>query len=214
MKKNKKSILALLTVFFILIGTSAFIISDPKADFTKQNVKLSDKIALSKITTKNFEKGTFKTALKFKHDSSNNLIKEFYGQEILIYDNPKVDKILIGITNNLISRIEIWNKNILIETKEMGFMSKMTWGEVQTMTIDFYDQTNEKYKGKSKVSMCFYSGTVFFGDIGTISLDLTDYGNLNGDKSIGIFAKSNDSDYLNQPKFSQLNIWKNYKSFD
>ena len=93
-------------------------------------------------------------------------------------------------------------------------MGKMNWSETQTITIDFYDQTNEKYKGKSKISMHFYSGTSFFGDIGTINIDLTEYGDLSGDKSIGVFAKSIDSNSVNKPEFSDLRIWKNYKSFD
>ena len=68
-------------------------------------------------------------------------------------NNPNIDRIFIGITNNLISRLEIWNKSELIETKELGFMKKMTWGEEQTMVIDFQDQTNSKYQGKSKISL-------------------------------------------------------------
>ena len=152
--------------------------------------------------------------MKFEQKSSESSTKEFYGQEIIIADNPQVDRILIGVTNNLISRIEIWNQDNLMETKELGFIDKMTWGETQSITVDFYDQTNEKYKGKSKILMRFYSGTGFLGDIGTINFDLTKYGDFNGDKSIGVFAKSLDSNSVIEPEFSDLQIWKNYQSFD
>ncbi len=214
MKKIKNSILGVFMGITVLFVTTAFIINDPQADFTKQVVSLDDQIALSKITTNNLEKGTFKSSLKFKQGNFDSPTKEFYGQEIIIADNPQVDKILIGITNNLISRIEIWNQDNLIETKELGFMDKMTWGETQTMSVDFYDQTNEKYLGKSKISMRFYDRTGFFGDIGAINFDLTEYGDFSGDKSVGVFAKSTESNYVNEPEFSELNIWKNYKSFD
>ncbi|MDY0144353.1 MAG: hypothetical protein RBR97_20925 [Bacteroidales bacterium] len=214
MKKITKSVLSALAGITILFATTAFIVNDPQADFTKQNVCLEDQITLSEIKTKNLEKGTFKSSLKFKQNNFDSPAKEFYGQEITITDNPKVDRILIGVTNNLISRIEIWNQNILVETKELGFMDKMTWGETQTMSIDFYDHTNQKNKGKSKISMRFYGGIGFFGDIGTINLDLTEYGDLSGNKSIGVFAKSINSNSLNKPEFSDLKIWKNYKSFD
>jgi hypothetical protein len=214
MKKITKSILGVFVGIAILFATTAFIISDPRADLTKQSVSLDDQIALSEITTRNLEKGSFKSSVKFKQNNFERTTKEFYGHEIIIADNPKVDKILIGVTNNLISRIEIWNQNNLIETKELGFMEKMTWGKTQTMSIEFYDQTNEKYEGKSKISMHFYDGTGFFGDIGTISFDLTEYGDFSGNKSIGVFAKSIDSNSVNEPEFSDLKVWKNYMSFD
>ena len=214
MNKITKSILGVFAVIIILFATTAFIINDPQADFTKQSISLNDQIALSEITTKNLEKGNFKSSLKFKQKKFDSTTKEFYGQKIIITDNPQVDRIFIGVTNNLISRIEIWNQNNLIESKELGFMDKMTWGSTQTISIDFYDQTNERYKGTSKVTMRFYGGTGFLGDIGTINFDLTEYGDFSRNKSIGVFAKSIDSNSVNKPEFSDLRIWKNYKSFD
>ncbi len=214
MKKITKFILGGIAGITILFATTAFIINDPQADYIKQTTSLNDQISLSEIRTKNSEKGTFKSSVKFEQKSSESSTKEFYGQEIIIADNPQVDRILIGVTNNLISRIEIWKQDNLIETKELGFMDKMTWGETQSITVDFYDQTNKKYKGKSKILMRFYSGTGFLGDIGTINFDLTKYGVFNGDKSIGVFAKSLDSNSVIEPEFSDLQIWKNYQSFD
>lgn len=214
MNRITKSILGVLAGIAVLFATTVFIVSDRKPDFTKQIISLSDQISLSEITTKNLEEGTFKSSVKFKRNNFNNPTKEFYGQEIVIADNPQVDKILIGVTNNLISRIEIWNQDNPVEIKELGFMNKMTWGETQTMSIDFYDQTNEKYEGESKISMRFYGGTGFFGDIGTIRFDLTQYGDLSGNKSIGVFEKTIDSKAVIKADFSDLQIWKNYKSFD
>jgi hypothetical protein len=214
MKKIRKFILGGMAGITILFVITAFIINEPHADYIKQTVSLIDQISLSGIKTKNSENGAFKSLLKFQQKSSQSSAKEFYGQEIIIAGNPQIDRILIGVTNNLISRIEIWNQGNLMETKELGFMAKMTWGETQTIAVNFYDQTNEKHKGKSKILMRFYNGTGFLGDIGTINFDLTKYGDVNGAKSIGVFAKSLDSNSLVKPKFSELQIWKNYQSFD
>lgn len=214
MKKITKSILAAFAGITILFATTAFIISDPRPDFTKQSISLNDRISLTDVKTENSEPGAFKSSLKFKQKNFKSPLKEFYGQEIIIADNPQVDRILIGVTNNLISRIEIWNQENLVETEELGFMDKMTWGETQTMTVEFYDHTNQKYRGKSKISMRFYDGTGFLGDIGTINFNLTEYGDFSGTKSIGVFAKSIDTNSVNEPEFSDLKIWKNYKSFD
>jgi hypothetical protein len=214
MKKVTKSIIGILAGFTVLFAVTAFIISDPKADYVKENINLNDQVSLSEIMTENSDIGTFKCSLKFKLDKFENSAKEFYGQEIIIAGNLQIDRIFIGVTNNLISRVEIWNQNEQIETKELGFMDKMTWGESQTLSVDFYDQTNKKYKGKSKVSFRFYGGTGFFGDIGTINVDLTKYGDLSGNKSIRVFAKSIESNNANEPEFSDFRIWKNYQSFD
>lgn len=214
MKKISKKILGLFISMIILLVITAFAINDPSADFTKQSINLNDQIFLSKISTKNSEEGFFKSSLKFQQESLKNSSKEFYGQKILIADNILMDKILIGVTNNLISRIEIWNHGNLVEAKELGFMNKMTWGETQIMTVEFSDHTNEKYNGKSKISMRFYDGSGIFGDIGTINFDLTKYGEINGERSIGVFAKSINSNNVNKPNFSDLHIWKNYNSFD
>jgi hypothetical protein len=214
MKKTIKTVLGVLIGSSLLFATTAFIISDPTPDFVKKDISQTDLISLSKIDTDNEKIGSFKSSVEFNHNNSNRSTKEFYGQEILISENPRIDRILIGITNNLITRIEIWKANKLIESKEVGFMDKMTWGETQSLTVEFYDQTYKKYKGHSKISMRFYNGSGFFGDIGTINIDLTKYGDLSGDKSIRLFAKSMTSKINNSPKFSDLKIWKNYLSFD
>lgn len=214
MKKITKSILGILAVLAILFAATAFMISDPDPDLIKEKISQNDRISLSDLSTKNLEAGMFKTTVEFSQNRFENTPKAFYGQEIIISGNPKLDRILIGVTNNLISRVEIWNRNELIETKELGFMDKMTWGEPHTMAVDFYDQTNKRYRGKSKISMRFFRGTGFFADLGTINVDLTKYGDLSVDKSIGVFAKSIDSNRVIAPVFSDFKVWKNYKSFD
>lgn len=214
MKKIAKIPFVIFGSIVLLYATTAFIISDPKADFVIEEPKFTKQIYLSEIRTENSERGCFKTAMEFKkmpHDYSK---REFYGYEIGIANNPKVDRILIGITNNLISRIEIWNQNELVKSKEKGFMGKMTWGDFQTISVEMYDQTNTKYAGKSKIYMRFYEGTGFLGDIGGIDHDLSEYADLSADKSIGLFSKFLESESVKDPEFSNLKIWKNYKSFD
>jgi hypothetical protein len=214
MKKFTKTISLIISGFILLFVTTAFMVTDDKADYIKEDLSGFEIISLSAIETDHTEMGNFKTSVNFRQISSALANKEFYGQEIRINNNPKIDRILIGVTNNLISRIEVWNKDRLLEIKELGFMNKMTWNDTQTMTVQFYDQTNFKHNGKSKIAMRFYSGTGFFGDIGTINLDLTAYGDLSADKEVLLFSKSLKSNKIKEPSFSNLQIWKNYKSFD
>lgn len=214
MKKLQNLTLVFFTGLSILYATTAFVRVYPKADFSQQIFNGKDKISLSDIHTENSTFGTFKSSTKVKLEKSENTGKQFFGYEIAIEGNPLLDFISVGVTSNLISRIEIWNKGKLLETDELGFMNKMTWGKNQTLAINFFDETNKKYKGKSKISMRFYNGTGFFGDIGSISYDLTKYGRLSGNKTIGVFAISEESKKYNEPQFSEFKIWKDYTSID
>ena len=209
-----KSILIISTIIVLLYSTTAFIISDPHADYIKRDIQVGDEFHLSEIHTNNSTRGAFKAAVKFKYSNSNDSNRAYFGQVLEICDNNLVDRIFIGITDNNISRVEIWNDKALIDTKEFGFVGKMTWGEEQTMEIEFLDHTNKRYAGQSEISMRFYSGTGFLGDIATITFDLSEYGSFNADKSIGVFAKGFDYNEIVMPEFSNLRIWKNHKSFD
>ena len=216
MKTNKTFTLialvpALAILFFVLIG---FIIRDPQPDLQTEDF-INRMVPLADIETTNRDEGVFIGMVNFSREAGLNPPKEFYGQVISIEGNGQIDKILVGITSNLISRIELWRLGELVASKELGFVGKMTWGEQQTLRVVFYDQRNPRYPGTSKVTLQFYDQKGFFGDIGTASLDLTGYGDMSGEKSLGVFARSlSGGDVSVSPTFSNLRIWKNYHSFD
>lgn len=214
MKKYITITLTICSGAILFVFISAFLVCDPKPDFSLKELDQFQEIVIDDIQTENKATGNFKTAVTFNQPNSNTAHKVFFGQEIKLNGNPNIDRILIGVTNNLISRVEIWNNDLLVETKELGFVGKMTWGENQEMTVDFYDQTNAKYKGESKISMRFYSGSGFLGDIGTIGLNLTKYGDVSGEKKLTVFTKLLESGQVTPPAFSNLRVWKNFASFD
>lgn len=214
MKTIKNFSLVLVAVLIILYTGTAFIISDPSADFELKELSIDDRISLEQISTQNSRIGMFKSAVQFSQNPLSLGEMDFYGQEIRISDNPNIDKILIGIKSNHNTRIELWNKGELVESIDKGFSGKMSWGSTQFMAVQFYDQTNEKYQGKSMISLRFFEGAGFLGDIGQLSFDLTPYGDLSGEKWIGVFTKSLASEQINRPLFSNLEVWKNFQSFD
>ena len=214
MKTIKNFSLVVVSILIILYTGTAFIISDPSADFELKELSIDDRISLAKVSTQNSRIGMFKSAVQFSQNPADLGEMDFYGQEIIISDNPNIDKILIGIKSNNNTRIELWNRGELMESRDKGFSGKMSWGATQSMAVQFYDQSNEKYKGKSTISLRFFEGTGFLSDIGQLSFDLTPYGNLSGEKTIGVFAMSLASEQINRPLFSNLEIWKNFQSFD
>ena len=191
-----------------ILGAAIFFIADSSPDHFVQVVAEGQQTPLGQITTRNTAFGAFNH--KIKSDQG----KAFYGYELSISGNDQLDRIAIGITNNLIARMEIWNGNKLIEQQELGFVGKMSWGDDQTMSLAFYDQTNTRYPGRSHISLRLFSGRGFLGDIASLPVDLSAYGDLSGEKSIGIFARSLDAKPIAQPTFSDLKIWKNYASWD
>jgi len=219
MKKFIKGLLFVplsIILFYILL---AFSFRDPKPNYTVKDLSNFDKISLSEISTNHIEEGKFKSIVNLKHTNYRKLGKQFYGQAIHIKNNENIDQILIGITNNSISRIEIWNNHKLVDVIEKGFSGKMTFGQKHGLTVRFSEQSDAnqpdaKYNVKNSIRMQFYRRTHFFGSIGNINCDLSKYGDLSGEKEISVFAKSIESDHQPQINFTDLNVWKNYISAD
>ncbi|WP_417609514.1 hypothetical protein [Owenweeksia hongkongensis] len=204
---------AFLLVLILIVG---FSFSDPQADLNIANPVEGKTIVLSEVPTEFTKVGVFKSSVDF-HSPNNNGVRgrDFYGQRITVGGNPNVDRIDIGITSNLISRVEIWNGDELVDIKELGFMDKMTWGDTQRLYVEMTDETNSRYSGKSEVKMRFTKGTGFFGDIGTLSFDLSKYGSFSGEKTIDVFQKPLIAQKgLQKGEFSNFRVWKNFASAD
>jgi len=204
---------SVITFLFIALTASKFWVQAP--DFNLDNLKDFEGVSTKEIGTANEEMGWLKTQVTFSGQGQLANTKEFYGQVITIDGNHKLDRICVGVTSNLISRIEMWNDNELVAQKELGFMNKMTFGGEQELSVVFFDQNQSKHDGKAGITMRFFEGTGFLGDIGTISMDLTEFGNLTGNKSIATFQASiEENRSLNQSYFTDLRIWKNYAPID
>ena len=167
-----------------ILGAAIFFIADPSPDHFVQVVAEGQQTPLGQITTRNTAIGAFKSEVTFNHKIKSDQGLAFYGYELSISGNDQLDRIAIGITNNLIARMEIWNGNQLIEEQEIGFVGKMSWGDDQTMSLAFYDQTNTRYLGRSHISLRLFSGRGFLGDIASLPVDLSAYGDLSGEKAL------------------------------
>ncbi len=209
MKKLFKKLLAPAALLALTPAVLAFLLRDPQPDLTQTAPQNEDHIALDAVRSNHDRAGTWKSVAAFRTLSPASE-RSFFGQEILVRGNKQLDRIRIGITGNLISRVEIWQQDQLVETKELGFVGKMTWGRTHRMSVDFRDATNAKYAGKSNIQMRCYNGSGFLGDVATISMDLSDFGDLSGAKSIGVFSEGPQQ----AAYFADLRIWKNYQSFD
>jgi len=215
-KKVLKWLGGLSAILVAIILIAGFSLSDPKANITIANPIEGKTVILSEVPTEFTEVGVFKTSVDFHSPNFSEMKgRGFYGQSITVGGNPNVDRIDIGITSNLISRVEIWNKGKLVEVQELGFMDKMTWGDTQRLYVEMMDETNSRYSGKSEVKMRFTSGSGFFGDIGTLSFNLCKYGSFTGEKTIDVFQKSLVAQSaLQKGEFTNLKVWKNFASAD
>ena len=212
MKRTLKSLFILFIVVFFL--STAFSIRDPKPDYSTAKVELNSLVHLLDIATENEVDGFFKSSIDFALTDFDTDVKGFYGQEIKLVNNASVDRIRIGVKTNLIARVELWKGSDCIAVEELGFMKKMIWGETYTMEVVFQDQTNERFKGESRISMAFFDGTRFFGDTGGVSIDLTGFGDMSGDKTVGVFADPSEASGSMGFAFSNWEIRKDFRSFD
>ena len=124
MKTIKNFSLVLVSILIILCTGTAFIISDPTADFELKELSIDDRIPLAQISTQNSRKGMFKSAVHFSQNPADLGEMDFYGQEILISENPNIDKILIGIKSNHNTRIELWNMGSLLSPERKALAVK------------------------------------------------------------------------------------------
>lgn len=195
-------------------GIVGFAFSDPSPDFNQTNISIEDLVYLNEIDSKNSYNGSFKAMVELTQLEDENFGNDFYGMDIRISDNEKIDRISVGVTNNRIARMEIWNKDILVETLEKGFVGKMTHGDIQNLSIAFYSPNAQKPHRKTTLQVRFYEGSGFLGDIGTLNMDLSKYGNLNGEKSIQLFAITKEYKSIPMPGFTNFQVWKDFESAD
>ncbi|MCH2215941.1 MAG: hypothetical protein MK086_12295 [Flavobacteriales bacterium] len=209
MKKSIKfiTVLALSLILFIFI--TAFITAEPKP--TEVIDAPSFESVLNIDRGKSFSTN-WKSEVTFNHLPSADQPKEFYGQEIKFMGGFEIDRMLIGITNNLIARIEVWKGEELVEVKEKGFVGKMSWGESQSMIIDYYG--DEERQQKNRIAMRFNGGSSFFGDIATIQYDLSKYEGFKEAREVSLFAKSLESEMNRSPEFSRFSFWQGTNSMD
>jgi hypothetical protein len=214
MKKTLRFLAVSICILMVMGGITAFMLSDPKPNVHLHNLDEFDKIDLKDIHSDYGRKGVFKSSALVRESGIPVEEKVFFGQEIGISGNEQLDKIRIGVTSNLISRMEIWKGGRLVQAKEMGFVGKTTRGDLHELTVEFQDQTNAKQPGTAKIMMRYFSGSGFFGDTGVLAMDLTSFGDLSGEKSVSLFAASPENDQVRQVEFKNLKIWKDFQSFD
>ena len=211
MNKIVQYFLFAMALVVVTLMTVVLIHKNQKADFRVQNLNGFEGVSIYDIETNNSLEGHLKTSLIFNTKNQSNY-KEFYGQELRIKDNLKVDLILIGITNHLISRIEVWNNGQLIDIKEKGFLGKTNWGSDHKMVVEIKNVGNNNIQ--KELYMRFYRGSGFLGDTGGIDFDLTELNILNDNIEFSVFAKSLESEMKFHPMFKNLEIWKNYVTLD
>ncbi|MEM9051056.1 MAG: hypothetical protein AAGC47_03295 [Bacteroidota bacterium] len=209
MKKSIKFISVLALSLILLISVTAFITADPNPSEVISTPRFE---SFLETTHSDLASANWKSEVTFTHLPSADEPKEFYGQEIRFKEGVEIDRILIGITNNLIARVEVWKGEELVDVKEKGFVGKMSWGESQSMIIDYYG--DERNQQKNRIAMRFNGGSSFFGDIATMQYDLSKYEGSVETSEVSLFAKSLEGEMERSPEFSDFSIWHGMNSLD
>lgn len=205
MKNRLQRTATLLALFIFTLTLSAFIIKAPAPDFYQAEISNATSIFYKDINTHNTHEGTFKSLVNLNMTPVSNDANEFYGYRIEIKNHPQIDAILIGISNQLISKIELWNKGQIVSSKQQDFIEKLNWGKTQNMSVEL---VNKPFCNETKIHMRFYKKSGFVGDIASIDMDLSDFHIMEDINSISLIQES-DSGNTPESLFKNLSIWKN-----
>ncbi len=203
------------SLIFLTLLLLRFTTFNASPHFKQEDLTGFSCVGFADIPPKNIQQNAFIARVQFSRPANMEPEKEFYGQRITFENNPNLTHIDIGITSNLIARVELWNNDTLKDVKEQGFVGKMTWGNNQWLETSFHTRTLAKYDNTCRIKLSFYEGIGFWGKIAEISYNLTGFRDVTSPKSLSLFAKPLHTATVEQtPDFSNLMIWKGQHSFD
>jgi hypothetical protein len=81
---------------------------------------------------------------------------------------------------------------------------------INLSTAYFAEKKNQEKSSENTLQVRLYEGTGFFGDIGTLNVDLNGNVPLNGNIRISALTEGIHPPY----RLTELSVWKDYESFD
>ncbi|MEQ8908876.1 MAG: hypothetical protein RIC95_06775 [Vicingaceae bacterium] len=213
-----KSLFKVLAFSFIAIllfyTTLALSYKDPEPSCFHEKLPV-EAIAIHELQAVNNKAGVFKSEVELQYQEWNCKRKNFSGLKVEVNDNPSVDAIFIGQTNNLNCRIELWKDEQMIAYEEKGFMAKIELPDPFTLSMEFFDQENQRQPNQASIRFKVFQGSDFTGDSGNLSFDLSQFGDFSGKKYVSSFSLVlEDRNPTEEVSFADLSIWKNHRSGD
>lgn len=214
MKSLLKFLVFSLTAIGLFYTILALSYKDPKPSCFHEKLPV-EAIAIHELEAANDKEGVFKSEVKLSYKRWDSKKKNFSGLKIEVEDNPSIDQIFIGQTNNMNCRIELWNKNQMIAYEEKGFMAKIEWPDPFTLSMEFFDQDYLRSPNESRIRFKVFQGSDFTGDSGYLSFDLSQFGSFTGKKFVSSFSVLLENRMpTEEVSFADLCIWKNHRSAD
>ena len=210
-------IAAVLILPIATLGILSFSFADPYPDFSSSKLADFQGISSEIFNSANTKNGAFKAEVILANESKDQDF-QFKGFELNISDNSAIDKILAGITNENIIKVELWKNDHLIFSQTQPFKGFMKNNKEYMLSLDMFDSSLKKYKGKSHLSMRLRNGNGFLGsisEIAEINIDLSAY-NINlSKKELRLFTNATNNMLSNLDRhFANINYWGNSISAD
>ena len=209
-----KTTIKRLSILFLLIvvsyGIFGFLIQDEAPSVSKSLKDSNTSIALADIETAYDEPGSFKSILILTATSTDEA-ESYVGQTIQLEGNPHYDQIQIGIQDQKKLTAKLLNNQTLIRETTQILLSAIPLSTPLNFSVAYIAEKGSQNKSnENTLQIRLYEGGGFFGDIGTLNVDLKEYAPLNADIQITAL-----NDAVHSPfQFSELKVWKDYESFD
>ncbi|MBR9831118.1 hypothetical protein GYB57_03135 [bacterium] len=209
-----KTTIKRLSILFLLIivsyGIFGFLIQDEAPSVSKSLKDSNTSIALADIEKEYDEPGSFKSVVLLTATSLDSA-ESFVGQTIKIEGNLNYNEIQIGIQDQKKLTAKFLNNQTLIRETTQTLLSAIPLNTPLNFSVAYIAEKGSQNKSnENTLQIRLYEGSGFFGDIGTLNVDLKDYAPLNADIQITAL-----NDAVHSPfQFSELKVWKDYESFD
>ncbi|NBG66938.1 hypothetical protein [Acidiluteibacter ferrifornacis] len=209
-----KTTIKRLSILFLLIvvsyGIFGFLIQDEAPSVSKSLKDSNTSIALADIEKEYDEPGSFKSVVILTANSIDSA-ESFVGQTIKIEGNPNYDEIQIGIQDQKKLTAKLLNNQTLIRETTQILLSAIPLSTPLNFSVAYIAEKGSQNKSnENTLQIRLYEGGGFFGDIGTLNVDLKYYAPLNANIQITALNDAVHSSF----QFSELKVWKDYESFD
>jgi hypothetical protein len=206
MKKSLSRILLVLVALPLLAyGVLGVLFLDPTPSIVLTRDLLQSGVDIEQAGLSHGKPGSFKAILRIPAVNKQPFVDTLIGEMIEFGYGDSVMQLRAGVTNHGTSLIQLFRGNQLLVTEEAPLLKKLPKNKDFKVEINFFDQSNQKYEGEARVELRIYTGSGFFGDLGSQQLNLTPYGDFSGHKHLHAYRT---------PEGSKMEVWKDWASAD
>jgi hypothetical protein len=210
MNNNVKKISFFVIVIAVSYVVFGFLIQDDEPSISISIKESNANIALNEVQKEFDDPGSFKSTLVLEAISADKN-ESFVGQTFKLEGNPDFDEIQIGIQDQKKLTARFFQNQTMLREASQSLLEEIPLNEAIKLSVSYFgEKGNQTKNNENTFQVRLFEGNGFFGDIGTLNVDLK--GNAPMSSTINISALNEG---VHPPfQLSEIKVWKDYESFD